>query len=188
MWYSTPQTTEATVPGQAGPEYTLSCAWGIPPSTAAAHTPSRGTAEEPQGTPQTTTTSSVQSTTPSCRWLKQKFPLLMKTLSHIVYEFQQYLPLTQAQAHLTSLSVKGMVNCLYLKKITAWMLLQKGLWFSNLAAGKYLIAQISIPSRAGIERKLPFGTEITSTRCSVLKTDFPSSLLTSKQCSEGKKQ
>lgn len=68
---------------------------GVLPSRAAAHTPSRGKAEEPQGTPQTTTTSSVQSTAPSCRWLKQKFPILMKTLSHmwsIVYEFQEYLP------------------------------------------------------------------------------------------------
>lgn len=65
------------------------------PSMAAAHMCSRGKAEEPQGTPQTTTTSSVRSTTPSCRWLKQKFPILMKTLSHmwsIVYEFQEYLP------------------------------------------------------------------------------------------------
>lgn len=69
--------------------------FGILSSTVTAHTCSRGKAEEPQGTPQTTTTSSTQRATPSCRWLKQKFPLLMKTLSHmcsIVYEFQEYLP------------------------------------------------------------------------------------------------
>lgn len=76
----------------------LNTLWAVPgvlPSMAAAHMCSGGKAREPQGTPQTTTTSSVQSTTPSCRWLKQKFPILMKTLSHmwsIVYEFQEYLP------------------------------------------------------------------------------------------------
>lgn len=94
--YSTPQVTvSGHCPRPHWPWTHSELGLGVLPSMAAAHMCSGGKAREPQGTSLTTTTSSVQSTTPSCRWLKQKFPILMKTISHmwsIGYEFQEYLP------------------------------------------------------------------------------------------------
>lgn len=126
---------------------------GVLPSMAAAHMCSGGKAKEPQGTPQTTTTSSVQSTTPSCRWLQQKFPILMKTLSHmwsIVYEFQKYLLLCTGPGTSDFSLCKGDGELLVFRKDHSLDAASKAAAILKPSTSPCLIAQISLPSRAEI--------------------------------------